>query len=156
MTQIDECEQKEIQIEELARGVAGVCLCTRVRQLSRIITKLYDAAMRPFGITASQYTLLTRIARRDGITQVEINAILDIEKSTNARNFKRLVANGLITMDPPAGRRGRKTHLTPKGKVVIKEAYPAWKWAQLEIVAAIGHDGRHAIDKLLVQLAKPE
>ena len=47
-------------------------LATRVRQLSRIVTRVYDDAMRPLGITASQYTLLAQLAARDGITAVEI------------------------------------------------------------------------------------
>ena len=91
-----------------------------MRQLSRIITRVYDDALRPLGITASQFTLLTQLAQQDGITAVEIGHSLDIEKSTLSRNLKRLLALGHITMDPPAGRRGRGLHLTPKGESVIQ------------------------------------
>ena len=84
--------------------------------LSRIVTRVYDDAMRPLGITASQYTLLAQLAARDAITAVEIGHELDIEKSTLSRNLKRLLALGHINMDPPAGRRGRGLHLTPKGQ----------------------------------------
>ena len=58
--------------------------------------------MRPLGITASQFTLLTQLAQQDGITAVEIGHTLDIEKSTLSRNLKRLLKDGHITMDPPA------------------------------------------------------
>ncbi|MFX8747429.1 MarR family transcriptional regulator, partial [Acinetobacter baumannii] len=78
------------------------CISTRVRQLSRIVTRVYDDALRPLGITASQFTLLTQLAQQDGITAVEIGHTLDIEKSTLSRNLKRLLALGHITMDPPA------------------------------------------------------
>ena len=54
------------------------------------------------------------VVQQDGITAVEIGYTLDIEKSTLSRNLKRLIALGLIEMDPPAGRRGRGLHLTPK------------------------------------------
>ena len=53
----------------------------------------------PPGVTLAQ------LAARDGITAVEIGHELDIEKSTLSRNLKRLLALGLIIMDPPAGRR---------------------------------------------------
>ena len=114
-------------ITDIAASTAADCLATRVRQLSRIVTRVYDDAMRPLGITASQYTLLAQLAARDGITAVEIGGDLDIEKSTLSRNLKRLLALGHIIMDPPAGRRGRGLHLTPKGQAVLKDAFPIWQ-----------------------------
>jgi DNA-binding MarR family transcriptional regulator len=136
-------------ITDIAETTAASCLATRVRQLSRIITRLYDDAMRPLGITASQYTLLAQLASRDGITAVEIGHELDIEKSTLSRNLKRLLALGLIIMDPPAGRRGRGLHLTPKGQAVLKEAYPVWQGAQQRSIAVMGGDTRSKLDDLL-------
>jgi DNA-binding MarR family transcriptional regulator len=136
-------------ITDIAETTSATCLATRVRQLSRIITRLYDDAMRPLGITASQYTLLAQLASRDGITAVEIGHELDIEKSTLSRNLKRLLALGMIVMDPPAGRRGRGLHLTPKGSTVLKDAYPVWQAAQSRSVAAMGVDTRAKLDELL-------
>lgn len=136
-------------LERIADTTATSCIATRVRQLSRIITRVYDDAMRPLGITASQFTLLTQLASRDGITAVEIGGDLDIEKSTLSRNLKRMLALHLITMDPPAGRRGRGLHLTPKGQSVIKEAYPIWLSAQQKAVAAMGPETRATLDSLL-------
>ena len=49
-------------ITDIAASTAADCLATRVRQLSRIVTRVYDDAMRPLGITASQYTLLAQLA----------------------------------------------------------------------------------------------
>ena len=103
-------------ISDIAESTSAACISTRVRQLSRIVTRVYDDALRPLGITASQFTLLTQLAQQDGITAVEIGHSLDIEKSTLSRNLKRLLALGHLTMDPPAGRRGRGLHLTPKGE----------------------------------------
>jgi DNA-binding MarR family transcriptional regulator len=136
-------------ITDIAEATAATCLATRVRQLSRIITRMYDDAMRPLGITASQYTLLAQLASRDGITAVEIGHELDIEKSTLSRNLKRLLALGMIIMDPPAGRRGRGLHLTSKGQVILKDAYPVWQAAQSRSVAAMGVDTRSKLDDLL-------
>ena len=138
-------------IAEIADSTASSCLATRVRQLSRIITRVYDDAMRPLGITASQFTLLTQLAQRDGITAVEIGSTLDIEKSTLSRNLKRMLTLELITMDPPAGRRGRGLHLTPKGQAVIKDAYPIWKAAQDRATSVMGGNARDSLNDMVVQ-----
>lgn len=142
------------ELVEIAEETAAACLATRVRQLSRIVTRVYDDALRPHGITASQFTLLTQLANRDGITAVEIGYSLDIEKSTLSRNLKRLLALGLIVMDPPAGRRGRGLHLTPRGQVVIKEAYPIWADAQRRAVGIMGAESKDLLDTLLVSADK--
>jgi DNA-binding MarR family transcriptional regulator len=141
-------------IASIAESTAASCLSTRVRQLSRIVTRVYDDAMRPLGITASQFTLLTQLAQQDGITAVEIGFTLDIEKSTLSRNLKRLLALGLITMDPPAGRRGRGLHLTPKGQATIKDAYPIWQSAQHRATAAMGAETRSMLDRLVQNAEK--
>jgi DNA-binding MarR family transcriptional regulator len=142
------------EISGIAEVTASSCIATRVRQLSRIITRVYDDAMRPLGITASQFTLLTQLAQRDGITAVEIGFTLDIEKSTLSRNLKRLLALSLINMDPPAGRRGRGLHLTAKGQSVIKDAYPVWMAAQQRAVGVLGPNSKDTLDGLLHQAEK--
>ena len=143
-----------VDVAEIAEATSSTCIATRIRQLSRIITRVYDDALRPLGITASQFTLLTQLAQQDGITAVEIGTELDIEKSTLSRNLKRLLALGHLTMDPPAGRRGRGLHLTPKGSDVIQKAYPVWKDAQGRAVRTLGNDSRSTLDGLLSQAEK--
>jgi DNA-binding MarR family transcriptional regulator len=142
------------EIAGIAETTSASCIATRIRQLSRIITRVYDDALRPLGITASQFTLLTQLAQQDGITAVEIGFTLDIEKSTLSRNLKRLLALGLIVMDPPAGRRGRGLHLTPKGQAVIKDAYPVWQSAQQKAVRVMGPESRTTLDALLQHAEK--
>lgn len=147
MTQKPETAPNELAT--IADTTSSVCLATRVRQLSRIITRVYDDALRPLGITASQFTLLTQLAQQDGITAVEIGFTLDIEKSTLSRNLKRLLALGLIIMDPPAGRRGRGLHLTAHGQAVLKDAYPVWQSAQNRAIGVMGPESRSTLDGLL-------
>jgi DNA-binding MarR family transcriptional regulator len=144
-------QARSADLADIATATAESCIATRVRQLSRIITRVYDDALRAHGITASQFTLLTQLAQQDGITAAEIGFSLDIEKSTLSRNLKRLLALGHITMDPPAGRRGRGLHLTPKGQVVIKEAYPLWQAAQNRATEVMGTNSRVTLDGLVAQ-----
>jgi hypothetical protein len=40
----------------LAQTFADDCIAYRVRALNRVITNLYDAVLKPFGITVNQTT----------------------------------------------------------------------------------------------------
>ena len=143
-----------VAIGDIAESAAAACISSRVRQLSRIVTRIYDDALRQLGITASQFTLLTQLAQQDGVTAVEIGHSLDIEKSTLSRNLKRLLALGHLTMDPPAGRRGRGLHLTEKGEAVIKQAYPVWMDTQSKTLRTMGAQSRMMLDELLALAEK--
>ena len=108
-----------VDIGEIADTTAASCLATRVRQLSRIVTRVYDDALRPLGITASQFTLLTQLAQQDGITAVEIGHSLAKGVSDNPDSLwgvawrvgdasqaqVRLSAAGFNTSDAAKGRR---------------------------------------------------
>lgn len=144
----------QTDLASIAATATEGCIATRVRQLSRIITRVYDDALRAHKITASQFTLLTQLAQTDGITAAEIGLDLDIEKSTLSRNLKRLLALGHIVMDPPAGRRGRGLHLTPRGQAVIRDAFPVWQAAQKRAVEVMGRESRQTLDTLLTQAEK--
>ena len=142
------------ELESIATSTTEACIATRVRQLSRIVTRVYDDALRSHKITASQFTLLNQLAQTDGITAAEIGLELDIEKSTLSRNLKRLLALGHIIMDPPAGRRGRGLHLTLRGQSIIREAFPVWQAAQRRATDVMGKEGRETLDNLLTQAEK--
>ena len=46
-----------------AERMAGGCLAVRVRTLNRVVTALYDDALRPLGPRVGQWNLLVAIAR---------------------------------------------------------------------------------------------
>ena len=140
---------KSLTTQEIAEIAGETCLAARVRRMSRIVTRHYDYALRSKGLTAAQFTLLTAIAEQDGVTAADIVGELDIEKSTLSRNLKRLVHQGLVRMDPPAGRRGRGLHLTPKGDKTIRQAYGAWRAAQEAVEATLGRDSVKIFDRLI-------
>jgi DNA-binding MarR family transcriptional regulator len=138
-----------VSAQEIAERSSSCCVALRARRMSRIVTRIYDDAMRPLGMTSSQFTLLTCIAQQDGVTAAEIGFDLDIEKSTLSRNLKRLVALKLMTMDPPAGRRGRGLHLTDKGVEALQAAFPIWRATQSRVTETMGGDSTGTFDRLL-------
>jgi len=141
--------EEQNSVAQLGEASSAECVALRVRRMSRIITRIYDEALRPLKLTASQFTLLTAIAQQDGITAAEIGAALDIEKSTLSRNLKRLEALGYMSMDPPAGRHGRGLHLSETGRVAILTAFPIWKETQARVAEVLGNSSREAFDDML-------
>jgi len=151
---INEGTLTTLSVADIGASASASCIALRVRRMSRIITRIYDDALRQFGITASQFTLLTLLAQQDGVTAVEIGYDLDIEKSTLSRNLQRLVALDLVEMDPPAGRRGRGLHLTRVGEEAVRQAYPVWSDTQERVKSIVGSDLADQVDGLLGSVEK--
>ncbi|HXL39394.1 MAG TPA: MarR family winged helix-turn-helix transcriptional regulator [Myxococcales bacterium] len=115
---------------DFARLMASECLAVRVRRLGRVITRVYDAALAPHGITIAQLNLLTAIVAADGARLTDLGRILDVEKSTLSRDLQRMELLGWIRFDPRQSSRGRTISLTPAGTRLFLEVRPAWEKAQ--------------------------
>lgn len=90
--------------------------------------------MRQHGITTAQFELLRAIISATGsVKAVRIGQMLEIEKSTLSRNLQRLMTAGFVTMEPPAGRRGRGLHATEKALHLMPAAAAAYAEAEREI-----------------------
>lgn len=111
-----------------ARTIASQCLAMRARRLQRTVTRVYDTALRPHGLSAAQLGLLAAIALAPGIQSKHLCAMLDLEKSTLSRNVALMVANGWI--DARRAGRAQTLGLTPQGAAKLTSALPEWQRAQ--------------------------
>ncbi len=75
----------EIDLKQFMAG--DVCLASRTRRLSRIMTRVYEDALRDYGLTVPQFSLLTVISTSEPVTSAEIGRQLDLEKSTLSRTI---------------------------------------------------------------------
>jgi DNA-binding MarR family transcriptional regulator len=118
--------------------VMQTCAAMRSRTVARKITRLYDEALRPVGITLGQFTTLIgiSIARPKSISGFAEK--LGMERSTLTRNLKVLETMGLIEIGPEQYRRSREMRVTAKGERVLEEAYPHWERAQDALRGRIG------------------
>ena len=121
------------------------CTFTVTRQLSRLIARQYDDAVRQFGITATQYVILRDLSRSK-ICASMLGQQYDIEKSTVSRNLKRLVSMGHVVIGPPTSRRGRELTITESGRAILQQALPSWTSADLKVCAALPGDTCSVID----------
>ncbi|WER50833.1 MarR family winged helix-turn-helix transcriptional regulator [Cupriavidus sp. WKF15] len=122
------------------------CLLTRTRQISRVLTALYDDALRPFGINAPQLTLLVMIHELGPIGRAALGRRNHHDRSTLTRNLQPLLAQGWIVEGPPdEDGRTRPLAVTSLGRTLLRDAAPAWSVAQTKATAMLGGSSVEAI-----------
>jgi DNA-binding MarR family transcriptional regulator len=111
------------------------------RLLSRSITVIYDEKLRPLGVTAAQFILLSMISRGP-ITRADVARLQHLERSTLTRNLKSIFAKGWVEeVRDRANGRSRPIALTTAGKNLLLKAEPEWLAAEVEATALLGADG---------------
>ena len=127
---------------DVADEIAEGCLMGRARVLTRVLTGIYDEALRPFGIQGSQLNLLVVVAKMGPVRRAEIGKLIHLERSTLTRNLQVMLTNGWIeeVMDDADGR-GLPLQATVKGRRLLEELGPAWRGAQRKARKLLGEDG---------------
>jgi DNA-binding MarR family transcriptional regulator len=112
-----------------------------------VLTRLYDEALRPLGIQATQLTLLNAVALCDeagdgqGAVMSHLADVLAMDLTTLSRNLRPLEKSRLISITPlPTDRRVRVARLTNSGQRLIENALPLWRHAHQRVVEALGED----------------
>lgn len=121
--------------------IARDCLAFRVRLLNRVITNLYDAALRPLGLKVSQMNVLVVAAKLGLARPAHVCKILHLDASTLSRNVERLLTKGWLEIVPDDDGRSQPFRVTPEGRKVLEEAIPVWQEAQRQASAILGAQG---------------
>jgi DNA-binding MarR family transcriptional regulator len=110
------------------------CLCLALRRTTRVVTQQFDAALRPFGVRATQLPILTAAA--GGATVLaELAAALGMERTTLLRNVRPLVRRGLIVVRREKDGRRDEVTATTAGRALLQRVYPAWREVQNRLLA---------------------
>ncbi len=129
--------------EEAARRMADDCLCFRVRRVSRALTRLYDEALRPLGIQATQLTVLNAVALFEAreAPMSEVAEVLAMDVTTLSRSLRPLEKDGLVRIvRSPSDGRVRLPVLTADGRQLLERALPVWTRAQERVEEALGEE----------------
>jgi DNA-binding MarR family transcriptional regulator len=125
----------------MARRVAKECTGLRVRQVSRLLTRVYDECLRPLGIQESQFSVLVAAAMfgEDGATMGALAGKLVVDRTTLTRNIVPLEKAGYLRVARSANdARARVILLTRAGERLVESAYPFWEEAQKRISRTLG------------------
>lgn len=135
------------------------CNATALRQASRRLTQLYDAALEPCGLRSTQLAILSELAHwsTDPPTLAELADALAIDRSSLGHNLRPLEREGLVVLGESAvdGRR-RHIALTPKGKAKWREAVRLWQVAQDRFEQVFGRSEAAALRATLLGIAHHE
>jgi DNA-binding MarR family transcriptional regulator len=63
------------------------CMCGSFRRTSRALTKIYDQALRPLGLKATQFTVLQVLSRTGEVPQGQLGEMLAMDGTTLTRTL---------------------------------------------------------------------
>ena len=126
--------------ETLARfaEVAPRCACFNTRKTARALTQLYDEALKPSGLRATQFSLLAATFRTGKITVSQLAQRLVMDRTTLTRDLKPLERRGLIRIEAGEDRRERIVSLTGEGRELLAKTVPLWEKAQGRVLKGLG------------------
>src|SRR5262245_30468998 len=81
-------------------AIARTCIAVRLRLLNRVVTNLYDDALRPLGLKVSQLNILVVTAKLGLAQPATVCDILQLDTSTLSRNVERMRARGWLEVVP--------------------------------------------------------
>src|SRR5438309_1140863 len=126
--------------------IASSCIAGRLRLLNRVVTNVYDDALRPIGIRLSQGNVLAVTAKLGVARPAEVCDILELDASTLSRTVDRMVENGWLEIVPDEDGRSQPFRLTDEGRRLMERSVPAWEKAQAEAKKLLGEDGLRLLD----------
>lgn len=132
--------------------VARQCVAVRLRMLNRVVTRIYDDALRPLGLKVSQLNVLVATAQMGSPRPSTIGERLQLDPSTLSRNIERMKARGWLEVVPDDDGRSQPIRLTDQGHALLQNALPAWDQAQRHVTQLLGEplvkELHHALPRL--------
>ena len=126
------------------------CICLNLRRAARKLSRSYDAALAPCGLTTGQFAALLTLKQMGPTPISELASAMDVERSALTRNMAVMERSGLVKRMDGEDRRQRIIALSARGEMKLKESRPYWQNAQSEMIAKLGED---ASQRLLLELS---
>jgi len=106
------------------------CLCGNFRRTSRALTQLYENALRPVDLRATQFTILQALTLAGEVTQSQLGEMLVMDSTTLSRTLRIMAREGWVAERRGNDRRERWLRLAKGGEAQFKRALPAWEKVQ--------------------------
>jgi DNA-binding MarR family transcriptional regulator len=104
------------------------CICLHAQRAARALARRFDKALKPFGITNGQFSLLMSLNRPEPPPLSSVADLLAMDRTTLTAALKPLERDGLLKVIPSEkDRRARLLLLTEAGLDVLARALPVWK-----------------------------
>ena len=133
--------KQEKLLRETVHMVRDTCLCLATQRAARTLSRLFDDAFRPLGITSGQFSLMMALSRPLPWRIGDLANMLAMDRTTITANLKPLERDGFVSIAiDKDDKRGRNATLTSKGHVLLKRALPIWKETHREVDKMLARD----------------
>ncbi len=138
--------------------VRDACLCLHVQRAARSLAARFDAALRPAGLTNSQFSLLNALNGAEPKTLGAIAALLGADRTSITAALKPLARRGLVaTLADAADLRIRRVALTAEGHARLVLAVGLWRGAHDALESTLDRErlGPMRHDLAVLSAARP-
>jgi DNA-binding MarR family transcriptional regulator len=115
------------------------CIAGNLRAAARVVTREYDAALRPHGLRITQIAILAQLPRLQPVTVSVLAEALAGDRSAVSRDLAILSRTGLVRSAVSTNdQRARQVSLTQAGQLKLEECAAAWRAAQASVRDRLG------------------
>jgi len=121
--------------------------------VARLFRRDFHRRSRSHNTTRAQWAVLVALARREGLRQVQLADILEIEAITLVRLLDRLEEAGLVERRAdPTDRRARTLHLTPAARPVFERIREIGRESRMVGLIGLTDDEKKKLRDLLERI----
>lgn len=121
-----------------------------LKDVSRRYVLRFEQRASAISLTLPLCKALVRLENNEGVSQVRLAELAEIEPMTMVRILDRMQADGLLERRPdPVDRRARRLYLTAKARPVLDEIWRLGELTRAEIFAGISRQDSEAFIAVL-------
>ncbi|MFG1396257.1 MarR family winged helix-turn-helix transcriptional regulator [Roseixanthobacter pseudopolyaromaticivorans] len=114
-----------------------------IRRLHQIHLAMFYEACSGLNVTPVQSSILTVLARRQGLDQAGLAAMIGVDRATVGQVIRRLAARGLVARgNSSEDKRLKLVHLTDEGRALLDQIAPLTAAAHMRTLAALSDEER--------------
>ncbi len=124
-----------------------------ISDTARLMRRRFDQRARHLGLTRAQWQVLAHLQRNEGINQIGLADLLDIEAITLCRTIDRMEEGGWVERRPdPNDRRARLLFLTERARPFIADMRAIAEEIYAEALSGLPADTRQTLTEILTAM----
>ena len=127
-------------------------MCSSIRRASRALTQLYEQALRPIGLRATQFTILQVLLRAGEVSQGQLGEMLAMTSTTLTRTLEIMLRQEWVAERRGEDHRQRWLRLAKAGRAELDRALPVWEKVQSQMKRELGEQSWKQLFQLADQL----
>ena len=124
-----------------------------VSDVARLLREKFNATAQKLGLTLAQARVLAHLSRNEGISQVALSAILEVQPITLLRQIDRLEKAGFVERRVhPSDRRMQQLYLTPASQPLLQQIFDVGSELHGQVMAGLSEDDQSQLVTALAHI----